>query len=167
MGVSGAAPPPTVPGWIGHLPRPRAGHPTPPRLGLGPPNGLPIPAWWWPQRDSRGTSVLKKGSLERKKEHISTPPDSENGFLPGKQTQSTLPSRRESEPGKQWGCWGEGRKALARAGSWEQDEELERAGCRPCRPAIPGSGPGQATCPLASVCLPDQWAPLPASRGTL
>lgn len=54
-------------------------------------------------RDPGGTSVLRKGSLERQKEHMSTPPDSENGFLPGSQRLRVLLSP-EQKPGKQQGA---------------------------------------------------------------
>lgn len=53
-------------------------------------------------RDPGGTSVLRKGSLGRRKEHMSTPPDSENGFLPGNQRFKSVLSP-EQEPGKQQG----------------------------------------------------------------
>lgn len=54
--------------------------------------------------ESGGTCVLRKGSLEWRKERFSTPPDSENGSLPGKQRLEhvLVPER---EPGKQRG-WG-------------------------------------------------------------
>lgn len=59
--------------------------------------------------------------MERKKEHISTPPDSENGFLPGKQRLRAL-LFAERAPGT-WGGGGGGERGLSKE---EEEEEKTR-----------------------------------------
>lgn len=70
VGVSRAAPLPTVPGWIGHLPRPLAGHI--PHPGWGQALLMDLPGWWWPQKRSSRYLCPQEGLSGEEKNTFNT-----------------------------------------------------------------------------------------------